>query len=189
MLHQNKVQRVQHHLKLRSKKYKSMHPMLFQFTTWMSHTVQEFRKVKKKKDRGDDFKEKLSNSSLSKQHKQQYATLFEILHDHADLVCSCSLNCRHSSLHQCTHSSKSPKTHAHVPHRIQMKVHTYSRAWTQTTVWKVPLHFLHIILLSSCITKHRQLRMSSKLQVHSLQSTANPATLRKALLVASWLTV
>lgn len=33
MLHQNKVQRVQHHLKLRSKKYKSMHPMLFQFTT------------------------------------------------------------------------------------------------------------------------------------------------------------
>lgn len=48
----DKVQRVQYHLELRSKRYKFMYPVLFQFTTWMNHTIQEFRKLKNK-DKGE----------------------------------------------------------------------------------------------------------------------------------------
>lgn len=157
----------------------------------LNETVQEFRELEEKGRSQKIFKKIFPTQPFKQKTHTAVCTSFEMQHGHTDLVSSCSLNCKHSSLHQYTYSSKSSETHAHVPCRIRMKVCAYSSACSTTLGTLLSEKLLCIFFTSSSrlyvIIKHRQLRMASKLQVHNLQVIANPATLHKTLLVASCL--
>lgn len=136
----------------------------------LNETVQEFRELEEKGRSQKIFKKIFPTQAFKQKTHTAVCTSFEMQHGHTDLVSSCSLNCKHSSLHQYTYSSKSPETHAHVPCRIRMKVCAYSSACSTTghsAIRKAPLHFLHIILPSLCY--HKAQTVENGLKITSSQ--------------------